>query len=527
MATRSIPDERLPAPATDDAPTAPPTAPSYEWWLAVALCVLTTALRLVWPGDTQWINDEPLFLYKAAALNRGSLAGLFASGAGLHGTVGLTYGPVAVWIFALLLRLSSDLVVVALLRTLLWSVLTCTALLWLARQVPRLRPLALCLILLSPYTWLYSRHLWDNTWLMPHGTLGLAAYLSFHTQPRRAPFAVAVIALALAVLIHPMVMPLCLVLLWHTLRFHRRFLQTQRGLVLGLLVLCLLLATPWLSYLLQGLWGRLQGTVSPPAGPPPPPPELLPPEPQVSFLSPFLFPFLSGVQLSGLGLAYFVGEEALAGRAWLTALIGWSGIAHALVWLGLGLAIARLRAARATGRLQGPELHLALICVLTFVVQAVLHAVLRRHTHPHYYNGSWICAVYFSALALSSDLPEGAARRLWSPRLRRMLGASLGLALLICTTDLALRLHRGHGTRGLHFGATLSTQIEVAQTLSRYHPDSPIEVAVLNYRLFPHALVLLRELCSATGDRSGPRQPLRLRYRSADPQDGAIVVEPR
>ena len=118
-------------------PTRRPLWSDRQWWLAVALCLVTSLLRLVWPGDTGWINDEPLFLNKAAAMNSGSLAAALSQRAGLHGTVGLTYGPVAVWIFALLLRLSSDLIVVAALRTLLWSALTCTALLWLGRLVPR------------------------------------------------------------------------------------------------------------------------------------------------------------------------------------------------------------------------------------------------------------------------------------------------------------------------------------------------------------------------------------------------------
>lgn len=522
MATRAISDEA----ATTPDPPAGPLWSDRQWWLAVGLCLVTSLLRLAWPGDTGWINDEPLFLSKAAAMNSGSLAAALSQRAGLHGTVGLTYGPVAVWIFALLLRLSSDLIVVAALRTLLWSALTCTALLWLGRLVPRLRPLSLCLVLLSPYAWLYSRQLWDNPWLMPLGGLSLAAYLSFHGQPRRGPFALAVIGLALAVLIHPMVMPLGLVLLWHALRFHRGFLRAEHRLVLGLSLLCLLLAAPWLSYLLQGLWLRLHGALPVAAGPPPPPADLLPPEPAVSFFTPLFFPFLGGVQLSGLGLHYFVGEDFWVGRELLWLPRVFSAVAHGLLWLGLAIAVQRVRSAWRAGALIGRDLHLALICVLTFAVQTVLHIVLRRHTHPHYYNGSWICLVYFVALALSSDAPWPWPKRLWRPGLRTAVGLGLALSLSLVTSDLALRLHATSGTRGLHFGATLGNQIEVARSLARYHPDSPLSVEVLNYRLFPHALSLLRPLCGVPSDPAAPRQPLRLRYRSADPRDGGILVEP-
>ena len=287
-----------------------------------------------------------------------------------------------------------------------------------------------------------------------------------------------------------------------------------------------LLAAPWLSYLLQGLWLRLHGALPVAAGPPPPPADLLPPEPAVSFFTPLFFPFLGGVQLSGLGLHYFVGEDFWVGRELLWLPMVFSAVAHGLLWLGLCIAVQRVRSAWRAGALIGRDLHLALICVLTFAVQAVLHIVLRRHTHPHYYNGSWICLVYFVALALSSDAPWPWPKRLWRPGLRIAVGLGLALSLSLVTSDLALRLHATSGTRGLHFGATLGNQIEVARSLARYHPDSPLSVEVLNYRLFPHALSLLRPLCGVPSDPAAPRQPLRLRYRSADPRDGGILVEP-
>ncbi|MBI5508688.1 MAG: hypothetical protein HY903_08035 [Deltaproteobacteria bacterium] len=77
-----------------------------EWIVTVLLCGAITGARCVWPGDTQWINDEPLLLAKAAAMNA---TGTLAT-EGLRGTVGVTYGPGAVWIYAGLLRLTCDLV---------------------------------------------------------------------------------------------------------------------------------------------------------------------------------------------------------------------------------------------------------------------------------------------------------------------------------------------------------------------------------------------------------------------------------
>jgi len=42
-----------------------------DWHFALVLCLVVSLLRLLWPGDTQWIDDEPLFLTKAAAINAG------------------------------------------------------------------------------------------------------------------------------------------------------------------------------------------------------------------------------------------------------------------------------------------------------------------------------------------------------------------------------------------------------------------------------------------------------------------------
>ena len=56
-------------------------------------------LTLLLPGDVLWINDEPALILLAMEANR---AGVPAS-AGLPGTVGICYGPLAVWFYQLLL----------------------------------------------------------------------------------------------------------------------------------------------------------------------------------------------------------------------------------------------------------------------------------------------------------------------------------------------------------------------------------------------------------------------------------------
>ena len=482
-----------------------------DWAFALTLCLVVSALRLMWPGDTQWINDEPLFLSKAAAIN----AGQSSVGSGLLGTVGLTYGPVAVWIFAALLRISSDLMHVVLMRTALWCVTSSIALLWLARLSTRLRPLFLCLVLLSPYTWLYSRHLWDNTWLMPLGALALAGYVAFHQAQATWKLAVAVLAMALAVLIHPMVLPLGIVLLVHLLRFHGTWLRTNPKVVVALCVTCLLLAAPWLWFLAQQLLAKKAVL------PPPPPPPLLPPaEAPVPFWRSLVFPFLGGLQLTGLGLDYFLGVNFWQHTAWVQPLMLVTTAAQLLVWLGMWLAAKEVRAGLRTPNQQGLEFHLALLCVATFCVQWCMQVIVRRHTHPHYYNGTWICYVYFFSLALSSKLAST-----WQRAARVGVATVLALSLSTVTTAMALQLHQQGGTTGLHFGATLQNQLQVARTLGRYHPDSPIRIEVKNYLMFPHALPMLRVLTHSTGDPNAPLRTLQVRYQDPSGATGWIKVD--
>ena len=145
----------------------------------------------------------------------------------------------------------------------------------------------------------------------------------------------------------------------------------------------------------------------------------------------------------------------------------------------------------------------------------VLFVVLWRHTHPHYYFGTWILCVWLAwtgALALP--------RRIGGAAL-----AGLALSLAVVLGFQIADVHRHGGNRQLHFGSTLTTQVEVARRLGRAHPEAPLRVEVPAFLMFPHALPILRQLTGTTGDPAASRRPLRLRCRDPAASDGWLVVD--
>src|SRR5205814_6967687 len=139
-----------------------------------AAMVVVCLLPAVWPGDAPWTNDEPHLL--AAALDAN--AAHRPAAMGLYGSYGVPYGPLPTQIYQVLLLVTRDPVLLVAIRGVLTMSATGLALLWLSRTL-RLPRWFIPAVLLSPFLWLYSRILWDNTFAIPVGALALAAYASF------------------------------------------------------------------------------------------------------------------------------------------------------------------------------------------------------------------------------------------------------------------------------------------------------------------------------------------------------------
>jgi hypothetical protein len=473
-------------------------------WLALALCALG-CVPLLWPGDAPFINDEPLLIQKALRhLQAGALAG-----SGIEGTKGVVYGPLAVWIYTLLLWLTKDLTVVVALRALLCTAATAWGLLLLCRFDRTLRPVLLALALLSPYLWFYSRLLWDNTFQIPLAVLALGAYASFCVRPAAWRLGLTLTCLCGMFLLHLMSLSLILPVLGHCLWFHRGWLRAHRRAVAGLILLCAGLVSPYLVALVRSALSASQKVADlaagagAAAGPPPP----------LLRWEGWVFPLFGGRLFSAQGLDYFFGPGWA--RGWPLrglAAVTWLGLP--LVWAGILLCAARVRRWHRAGRPRAVEgeVHLALLALGVLGCMVLQHGIMQAFGHPHYYSATWVCFFYFLWTALSAAGRGGL-----------VLSGVYGVALAGVLGALIVTVHREGGNQGMHYGTTLQHQIEVVRALHRYHPDAPVRTTVSNFVQFPHGLKVLREVYGLNGRMDGPRRRLLVRHR--DQRTGWLVIE--
>ncbi len=465
-------------------------SPGVGVGVALALA-LATALSLLFPGDAPWINDEPRFILLALEANQ---AGELATHA-LVGSQGIPYGPVAIWIYQLLLRVSNDPVALVVLHAILLGGGTSAGLFWLARTLRLWRWFAV-LLALSPYLWFYNRLLWDNSFNIPLSALAVAAYCSFLQRGSMAPLLVAVACSLLAPVVHPMGVALAVPILLHLLLFQRARAWRFRWHLLALLAVAVALCWGYAKV----AWTQVR------AG------ELVTGQ---KGLAPngFAFPLLGPRLLSALGLDYFFGPEW--GRSpLLTAARAASSLAFAFAWAGIVLAVRRVRSA-ARARRAEPLDHAAGLALGILAAQVLLDGVARIWVHPHYFNATWIAFALFAWLSVDALV---GARRL------RGAVAIYGASLASSTVALVAIVHATGGTRGLHYGPTLRNQMEVAAEIDRHPAGTPITTDVPHYVKFPHALSVLRRLTASGPGAAPPARELVIRYRSADPRDGRVEV---
>ncbi|QOV89849.1 hypothetical protein [Humisphaera borealis] len=305
------------------------------WTLAaVATFVLAVVTAVSFPDRISFINDEPRQLAKAYYSNKaGTLAPY-----GLQGNFQFTYGPTATQIYQVILLFTQDPLTIAAVRAGLSAAITVLGLLWLARTL-RLNPWFAAAISLAPFLWVYHRIIWDASWAIPIGTLGLAAYAAFVARGGGVRLGVAIFCTLILPFIHPqdvlLSAPIGLHMLW---RHWRSLLRLWPAVVIPLAVV-LVLNWQYIQHVRKEIrqmresGGSSVSVAQYPEGVVPEEKEWIPPRAK-SFLS----PFLSGRILSG----YKFVDGGFTSDDWGDRAARWgkagSLIIYPLIWLGLAVA---------------------------------------------------------------------------------------------------------------------------------------------------------------------------------------------
>ena len=486
--------------ASESAPRAaagtPDPGPARLWATAAwALAAGLVGLYFLFPGDVAWINDEPTLLVGIAW--RANQDGRLATH-GLLGSFGVQYGPVPAWYYQLAWLVGRSLTGIVALKTATMVALLGLAL-WRLAALLGWRCWPLLFVLASPYVYHYSRCLWDNCFLLPLTAWLAYGYLRLLRDGRRREF-VALVALAV-VLLHVHLMTV---------------------LVLGPLAVCLLLfRRAWLAQ----HWRTVTASVTLGAA------AMLPyalsqwrhVEHAARFQTADWSALARGIAWGGRyfsfwGMDYFLPElrqglAVLPGGfvALLTALT-----ALTLLFLAVGLGAAGRDLARGwrAGRRWTLADHGTVYALLVLAAVAGFTGLTRPQPHPHYVNAVWLAWFWFVWRGA-----EVLAPRRWAIGVAAV---QLGAATLLLLAW-AAQIHTHGGNRTPYYGATLRDQQALARRLAAYPASAPVQAdAVLNYRLFPHALAALRLLAQrdAPPPAAGPPVRLVVQYRDPAPVSG-------
>lgn len=478
-------------------------------WPCAALVLIVAAIGLR-PGDSAWFFDmsrdfDIALQYNATPSHLLWISLPFTpSPYALKGTHGIRYGPLPIWIDQAFLLFTHNLVVMSAIRAVVVAGLTAIALLWLTQLLEMSAWLAV-LVMCSPWVWYYSRQLWDNSLSVPLAVLLLAAYGQFLQSTRAWPLCVAVICAALGCLIHLITLPFLIVLAIHAILFEAKWVVKFKWPLLATILVMLGISEPYLHYAVTFHGSHV--------------PEY------AAWWRGWVFPLLGAQHLTAKNVGYILEEgwniinpkpvRYVFQIARLVTCIG-----YVACWVGMLIAIPRAwRALKQRGS-AGTVDQLCLIGLVGYLFQTVFDGIERVSVYPHYHNTTWMIFVMFAWLALDA-LPRWVGAR---SLIARLMVPVYALALLFVEVIVAWQIARNGGTRGNHYNAVLSNQVEVVKQIGRFSDASPIDVQVDYWRDRPDTLRVLRELISPP-KAEGPVRRIVVRFQNGFPGDARIVVE--
>jgi hypothetical protein len=482
-------------------------------WPAVALLIITIGYS-IWPGDAPFAFDEPQLIGRALRANQ---AHTLAS-SGLHGTKGITYSPLPIWIYQGMLLVSHDLRVLVAIRAIICAAAVGFSLLWLAKNL-ELPTWFAPVVMLSPTLWFFCRQLWDNTFCIPLSALALGTFVQFLKTPSRRALAACFGLLLAALFVHVMALALVIPIASYLLTARRKQVWQNWWIIAIELMVACAIAIPWFRTMFEGQGADLGHG---PDG--------------------WWFPLLGARTISGANLSYIFGDQwdSAGGAVGTVVRVATyvSLLAYPLMWLGT--CVAAYRAMEALSRQRPIELRdeVSIILLSMILMQTVIDGPGNIWGLPHYYNGNWI--VFPMLVWLGIDL-------LKHIRLATVAIALQGATLALLLGFLALRIHRGNGIVHQFYGPNINLRITVIDALNArgWHgpfafvqPGSdayvvdplnsgaqvaPVYTNVPGFLSYPQSMNVLQELTSP-GAATFPENK-RIQARLINPQSTRCDLE--
>ena len=393
--------------------------------LAAAAALALLAYRFCNLDLAPFILDEPVFLRAAAAE---VASGHWLSASPIRGSTGVTYGPTVFWFYALVQTLFGSSPAAAILAMCVMVTVAHLALAWALADYfggqRWLLAVMLAWIAASPYQFFWSRLAWDQS-------VDIAAAWVLVILTRRSPFTLTRglllgAVLGLGVSSHLMITPLLVVALV--------YVAAQRAWrpLAACLIFILAINIPYLRALLS----QPVGTHVAPAI-------------DLSLLGTHL---LQPLRVSSLWeIRYFFdaqwSELATADRGIGTATAASLFVLTVLTCFGFCAALRHPTTRR-----------FALFALVLWLFTTALHAVCHLEPQPHYMFASyWVVGVGLAAgLAALQQCP-----RAWAVGLAAFALVAIAQASFIVQWMSFIRAHQG--TRGIHYGATLSAQTQLVR----------------------------------------------------------------
>ena len=409
------------------------------------VAVIVALVASMYPGNIGWLIDEPQLIQHALDANA---SGTLAT-SGLRGSLGHTYGPLAVQFYQLLLRVTGDdlLMVVrskAFTNVLVFSICC----MWIARRcgAPMVAGL---IVVVAPGVWEMNRLLWDNPLLLPLSAVSVCAFDRLQqdrhnsTRVLRKLFWSTTLGVTwvLMMLLHFMALPLIAAMgamVAHQIVARDRLRSNMRALlvcVVGFVISLVVTFPLWIGYARLMLIADVTNAVLE-AGAPvewPVTPRARWPESEMSPLAPVLAPLLGLAPVTrGLPIAFTI-------------------LLYTFVAVGVYRAFVM--------PVESPTRRLAILAGLTVFAQAVMFRVMLREWHPHYFHATLPVFAVFLFLAIAA-IKINAARLV-------VVGVLVG-SLSAITASKQLEIHRSQitGDPGHVQGPTLGRSIGLSRQIS-------------------------------------------------------------